>query len=331
MVENFLPTASLENLQQRADTLKRIRAFFDQRRFLEVETPLLSHDIVVDRYIQPISVSARDVIGMATASSDEDPRLWLQTSPEFGMKRLLAAGATAIYQISKAFRAEERGRLHNPEFTMLEWYRVGDDLQAGMDLLSDFVTEILRRKPVARLTYQQAFQKAISIDPHSISTEELRELCRLHGIETSTFQSEKLNRDFWLNLILTHLVEKTLGFDEPTIVYDWPATQSALAIVRQAEIPVAERFELYVDGVEIANGYHELLDPDELSHRNCINNQKRMKDGNRVLPEESRLVEAMHHGLPPCAGVALGIDRLIMLTIGATSIDEVITFPIEKA
>ena len=268
---------------------------------------------------------------MGIALSDEDPRLWLQTSPEFGMKRLLAAGATAIYQISKAFRAGERGRIHNPEFTMLEWYRVGDNLQAGMDLLSNFATEILRRKPVARLTYQQVFQQAVGIDPHSISAEELRELCRSHGIETRTFQSEKFNRDFWLNLILTHLVEKTLGFDKPTIVFDWPATQSALAIVRQAETPVAERFELYVDGMEIANGYHELLDPDELAHRNCINNQLRMKDGNSVLPEESRLIEAMHHGLPQCAGVALGIDRLIMLNIGATSIDEVITFPIENA
>jgi lysyl-tRNA synthetase class 2 len=331
MAKDFLPTASLECLQQRSVILKKIRAFFDQRHFIEVETPLLSHDIVVDRYIQPISVSAKEVMGDGPALHDEDPRLWLQTSPEFGMKRLLAAGAQAIYQITKAFRSGERGRLHNPEFTMLEWYRVGDDLQKGMGLLAHFVTEVLHRKSVQRTTYQQVFEQTVGIDPHSISIEELRELCRSHGIETATFQSEEFNRDFWLNLILTHVIEKTLGVDQPTIVYDWPASQSALAIVRQVETPVAERFELYVDGMEIANGYHELLDPDELSHRNCINNQLRIKDGNRVLPEESKLIEAMHHGLPPCAGVALGIDRLVMLATGMKSINEVISFPIENA
>lgn len=331
MAKDFLPTASLECLQQRASILKKIRAFFDQRHFIEVETPLLSHDIVVDRYIQPISVSAKEVMGDGVSVHEEDPRLWLQTSPEFGMKRLMAAGAKAIYQISKAFRSGERGRLHNPEFTMLEWYRVGDDLQKGMGLLSHFVTDVLHRKTVQRMTYQQVFEQAVGIDPHSVSMDRLCNICREHGIETEAFQSEKHNRDFWLNLILTHVIEKTLGVDKPTIVYDWPASQSALAIVRPQETPVAERFELYVNGIEIANGYHELTDPDELSHRNCINNQLRIKDGNRVLPEESKLIEAMQHGLPSCAGVALGVDRLVMLATGKTTINDVISFPIENA
>ena len=331
MAKNFLPTASLERLQQRANVLKKIRAFFDRRNFIEVETPLLSHDIVVDRYIEPISVSAREVMGAEQSPFDEDPRLWLQTSPEFGMKRLLAAGAESIYQISKAFRSGERGRFHNPEFTMLEWYRVGDDLKKGMGLLAEFVKEVLNQNPVEQLTYQQVFEQSVGIDPHTISVAELRGKCRSQGIETAAFESEDHNRDFWLNLMLTHVIEKTLGVDKPIIVYDWPASQSALAVVRQGETPVAERFELYIAGMEIANGYHELLDAVELSQRNCVNNQLRIKDGNRVLPEESKLIEAMLHGLPPCSGVALGVDRLVMLATETTSISDVISFPIENA
>ena len=331
MAKNFLPTASLECLQQRATILKKIRAFFDRRNFIEVETPLLSHDIVVDRYIEPISVSAKEVMGNQQSAQEEDPRLWLQTSPEFGMKRLLAAGATAIYQVAKAFRSGERGRFHNPEFTMLEWYRVGDDLKKGMDLLAEFVSEVITKKPVDRLTYRQVFEQSVGIDPHAISVDDLCVQCRAHGIETASFESEEHNRDFWLNLMLTHVIEKTLGVDKPIIVYDWPASQSALAVVRPEETPVAERFELYVAGMEIANGYHELLDADELSHRNCVNNQLRIKDGNRVLPEESKLIEAMQHGLPPCSGVALGVDRLVMLATETTSINDVISFPIENA
>ena len=199
MAKNFLPTASLERLQQRANVLKKIRAFFERRNFIEVETPLLSHDIVVDRYIEPISVSAREVMGDEQSPFDEDPRLWLQTSPEFGMKRLLAAGAESIYQISKAFRSGERGRFHNPEFTMLEWYRVGDDLEKGMGLLAEFVKEVLNQNPVEKLTYQQVFEQSVGIDPHTISVAELRGKCRSQGIETAAFESEDHNRDFWLN------------------------------------------------------------------------------------------------------------------------------------
>ncbi len=330
MREDFLPTASLQRLEQRAVILKRIRAFFEQRHFLEVETPILSHDIVVDRYIEPISIPAKNVLPGSRCAESEN-QLWLQTSPEFSMKRLLAAGAVAVYQISKAFRSNERGRIHNPEFSMLEWYRAGDDMQTGMALLSEFACEMLGQQQIDWMTYQRIFEREIDVNPHDVSIEKLQAICEDHGIETRHFPSEKHNRDFWLNLLLTHVIEQKLGFSQPVIVYDWPASQSALAIVRHDDPPVAERFELYVNGIEIANGYHELLDADELSSRNSVVNQLRLQDGNHLLPEESRLIAAMRSGIPACAGVALGVDRLVMLMTGATSIDEVIAFPFENA
>lgn len=327
---DFLPTASMERLQQRAAILKKIREFFDSRHFIEVETPILSHDIVVDRYIEPISVSARDILPNIKCADDE-LLLWMQTSPEFGMKRLLAAGASAVYQITKAFRSGERGRLHNPEFTMLEWYRTGDDMLAGMNLLAELTCSLLGSKQAQRATYQQVFEQHAGINPHLVSIDHLQSVCEQHGIPTQDFANERQNRDFWLNLLLTHVIEKRLGMDQPLIVFDWPASQSALAMVRDGDPPLAERFELYVNGIEIANGYHELLDADELANRNSINNHLRMKDGNRLLPEESHLISAMRSGIPACAGVALGVDRLVMLATGANSINEVIAFPIENA
>ena len=331
MKNDFLPTASLERLEHRATILRRIRDFFHARNFIEVETPLLSHDICVDRYIQPISVAANVVTGLRNPLNSAGERLWLQTSPEFGMKRLLAAGAVAIYQITKCFRCGERGQLHNPEFTMLEWYRVGDDLHSGMDLLAEFTAELLGRPQTDRLSYRQVFDQHVGMDPHSVSIDQLIEFCRAEGILPEDFTNERNDRDFWLNLILSRRVEGNLGIETPTLVYDWPASQSALAIVRDGDIPVAERFELYVDGIEIANGYHELLDSEVLVKRNSANNLLRVEDGKNTLPEDSRLIAAMRNGIPACAGVALGVDRLVMLLTGAKSLEEVLTFPIEIA
>jgi lysyl-tRNA synthetase class 2 len=337
MKRNFLPTASLERLRQRANILKNVRSFFDQREFMEVETPVLSRDTVIDQHIQPIGIPAKTILENTVPTSGEQTQLWLQTSPEFGMKRLLAAGADAIYQISKSFRAGERGRLHNPEFTMLEWYRVGDDMASGIELLAEFAVELLGKTGCQRQSYQQVFELHAGVDPHASSAEQLQTACQDHGLDISSFSEESNHKDFWLNLLLSEVIESKLGVNQPTIVYDWPASQSALAIVREERNPngesveLAERFELYVDGVEIANGYHELLDADELARRNSINNQLRLKDGSKLLPEESYLLAAMQHGLPACAGVALGIDRLVMLATGANSIEEVMTFPFENA
>lgn len=322
----FRPTASWEHLRLRADLLRRLRQFFDSRGFLEVDTPLLSADTVVDRHLDPLRVTLFD----DARRPEEGRTLWLQTSPEFAMKRLLAAGATAIYQVTHAFRGGERGRLHNPEFTMAEWYRVGDGLHDGLQLLSDLAEILLARGTAERRTYREAFLQHAGIDP---LTSDVRELAaRAHALELSVPAGLDLqDRDGWLDLLLVECVEPQLGQQRPTILYDYPASQSALARVRDEEPPVAERFELYVRGIELANGYHELLDPAILRRRNQEVNRQRQADGKPLLPEDSRLLAAMTSGLPPCTGVALGFDRLVMVAAGAEEIAAVMTFPVEGA
>ena len=327
MKNDYLPTATIETLRARADVVRKVRRFFDERHFFEVETPLLSHDIVVDRYLHPVGVSKKKVTAVG---SDADQQLWLQTSPEFGMKRLVAAGALAIYQIGKCFRQSETGAMHNPEFTMLEWYRVGDDMQLGMDLLSEFVECILETPKSRRLTYRVAFLEHANVDPFECSVGDLKVAAEKFDI-TVEMATEEHCRDDWLNLILSQIIEPVLSVEQPTIIYDWPASQSALSIVRAGEYSVAERFEMYVNGIELANGYNELLDAEELSRRNSLNNQQRVKDGSHLLPEDSRLLDAMRCGMPSCAGVALGMDRLVMLSVGANSIRDVLAFPIDRA
>ncbi len=327
MNDDFLPSAQIDALKHRADVLRKLRRFFDDRDFFEVETPLLSHDIVIDRHLHPVGIPKNQITGV---DSNSNELLWLQTSPEFGMKRLVASGAAAIYQIGKAFRRSETGEMHNPEFTMLEWYRVGDNLKTGMDLLAELIEEILKQPKTKRVSYRQIFLQHVGVDPFSCAVSDLKSVATEHGI-TIEMACEASARDEWLNLILSRLIEPKLGFDGGVIIYDWPASQAALAVIRQEEIPVAERFEIYVKGVELANGYHELLDADELARRNSVVNQERLKDGQPLLPEESRLLHAMRAGLPACAGVAVGVDRLILLALGMKRINEVIAFPIDRA
>lgn len=313
----------IENLKQRAELLKRLRAFFDAREFFEVETPLLSADVVVDRHIEPIHVSQLNA-GVAEGPSS----LWLQTSPEFAMKRLLAEGAEKIYQICKAFRNSERGPQHNPEFTMLEWYRVGDDYEQGRNLLADFAKSVFSCDQVDQVSYSEAFQSQFGLCPLTSSQEQLLELA--HANTQVKFGGSE-SRDEVLNALLSECLEPTLGLRRPLILFDFPASQSALARIRRDSPPVAERFELYYRGVELANGYHELSDPVELLARNHTVNQQRVADGNQPLRPESRLLDAMRKGLPDCCGVAVGVDRLLMLQLGAETIEEIISYPIEFA
>ncbi|MBW3596366.1 MAG: EF-P lysine aminoacylase GenX [Planctomycetes bacterium] len=322
----FRPTASWQNLRLRAELLRRVRRFFDERGFLEVETPLLSADTVIDRHLDPLAVTLPD----DAREPGVGRRMWLQTSPEFAMKRLLAAGAEAIFQVAKAFRAAERGRLHNPEFTMIEWYRAGDSMEAGMKLLSELAETLLERGPAERISYREAFQNRLGVDPHAAGAAELAALAKSRGIATPQGW-DIADRDAWLELLLSEFVEPRLGSGRPAILYDYPAGQAALAVVREENPPVGERFELYVEGIELANGYHELLDAEELRRRNSRINRARQDDGKPPLPEESRLLAAMESGLPPCAGVAMGFDRVVMLAAGANSIEEVIPFPVENA
>jgi len=333
MSADYLPTASVDALRRRAALLAKTRRFFDSRGFLEVETPLLSHDTVVDRHLDPIPVTLL-----------RDPRqpqhgvtMWLQTSPEFGMKRLLAGvgrgssnlvgrgspdpALTAIYQVTKAFRGgSEVGPLHNPEFTILEWYRVGDDYAAGRALLADLAEDLLRLGRPDELTYREAFLRYAKVDPFG----DLPPAASL-GLPPTA------DRDLILDYLLTKRVEPHLGLDRPTILFDYPPNQAALAQVRPGNLPLAERFELYTRGIELANGYHELLDSAALRDRNRNSNELRAADGKYTLPEDSRLLAAMDHGLPACCGCALGFDRLVMISLGASSIEEVMSFPIDRA
>lgn len=321
---DFRPTANWQRLRLRADLLARARAFFARDGFLEVETPLLSADTVVDRHLDPLVVTLPD-----------DPRtpqagrpLWLQTSPEFGMKRLLAAGGEAIYQITRAFRAAEHGQLHNPEFTIVEWYRRGDSMQQGMARLGQLAEELLGTLPAEPIRYADAFRLHVGADPHTATRDELANLARQWGIDVAG-QSE-LDRDGWLNLLLAHLVEPQLGQAAPTILFDYPASQAALARV-EGDPAVAKRFELYVRGIELANGYDELTDAQELRRRVAAANRQRGLDGKPALPEQSRLLAAMDNGLAPSCGVALGFDRVVMLAAGAATLAEVMAFPIDRA
>ncbi len=323
---DFRPTAPWQNLLLRAELLRRVRRFFEDRGFWEVETPLLSADTVVDRHLDPLGVVLPD----DPRCPEVGRRVWLQTSPEFAMKRLLAAGAHAIFQVTRAFRAGERGRLHNPEFTMVEWYRVDDSMLTGMALLSELSETLLERGPAEQVSYRDVFESQVGVNPHRTSASELAEIAEAKGIATPQGWDVD-DCDAWLELLLSELVEPHLGQGRPTILYDYPATQAALAVVRHGEQPVGERFELYASGIELANGYHELLDPAELRRRNARVNRDRQADGKPALPEESRLLAAMEHGLPPCTGVALGFDRVAMLAAGAQCIEQVLAFPIERA
>jgi lysyl-tRNA synthetase class 2 len=258
--------------------------------------------------------------------------LFLQTSPEFGMKRLLAAGVGPIYQITRSFRNGERGPLHNPEFTILEWYCPGDGYSQGMQLLADFSSELSGAASVERLTYHQVFQEHYQIPPHTAALPQLQEAAQQAGLNPPA--SLGSDRDGWLDFLLTERIQPCLGQTAPVILCDYPASQAALAQTRTdatLDCLIAERFELYWQGIELANGYHELLDPAVLRSRNSINNSLRVGDGKTALPEQSRLLTAMEHGLPACSGCALGLDRLLMLLSGAKCIGQALAFPLERA
>ncbi|HUG93916.1 MAG TPA: EF-P lysine aminoacylase EpmA [Planctomycetaceae bacterium] len=353
-LRDSLPTASLTTLRLRAGLRAALRRFFERHGYLEVETPILSHDVVVDAHLEPF-VTRWDAAGggLAAAGAVAGGReLFLQTSPEFGMKRLLAAGATAIYQVTRGFRNGERGRLHNPEFTLIEWYRTGDTHHDQMDfaeeLVASFFAEAERltayehqpeaptrdvdslARPFSRITYDDAFAQFAGSRVLDPCASDLAALAARHGIAAPPGLAPD-DRDGWLNLLLAELVEPRLGVERPTFLYDYPASQGALARLRPDDPRVAERFELYIQGVEICNGYHELLDADELRRRMGEQAELRRREGRRALPMENRLLEAMESGLPACSGVALGFDRLLMAAVGAGSLDEVTAFPIDRA
>lgn len=313
--DDWRPTASREALERRAALLGRIRAFFAARGVVEVETPLLGSATVTDPHLTSFRVAG-----------GESP-LYLQTSPELAMKRLLAAGSGPVYQLAKAFRQGEAGRLHNPEFTILEWYRPGWDHHALLDEVDALLAEVLGTPAAERVTYAELFARHLGVDAHRDGAERLRAAAAGHGLG----EVGGLDRDGWLQLLLSHVVEPRLGRGRPSFVLDFPVSQAALARVRDGDPPVAERFEVYVEGVELANGFHELADPAEQRRRFERDLAERRARGLAEVPIDERLLAALESGLPDCAGVALGVDRLAMLEAGAGSLAEVMAFPLDRA
>jgi lysyl-tRNA synthetase class 2 len=314
------PTAGLESLRRRADLLALLRRFFAEREVLEVETPLLATGTATDVHLHSLS---------CLLESPEGPRrLFLQTSPEFAMKRLLAAGSGPIYQISKAFRDGEVGRLHNPEFTLLEWYRPGFDHHALMDEVDALLGAVLSCPRGERLTYRAAFERHLGLDPHRATVAELASVATSQGIDL--VGAAPTDRDGWLQLLMAVLIEPQFDPSRPTFIMDFPASQAALARIRPGDPPLAERFEAYVGGVELANGFHELADTVEQRKRFLVDLEQRRRAGLPAVPLDERFLAALEVGLPDCAGVALGVDRLLLLATGARDLTEVVAFPISR-
>ncbi|HJS74471.1 MAG TPA: EF-P lysine aminoacylase EpmA [Vicinamibacteria bacterium] len=314
------PTATLAALRLRARLLTRTREFFAQRGVLEVETPILGSSTATDPHIESVPCS----VGGS--------RRFLQTSPELFMKRLLAAGSGPIYQLSKVFRDGESGSRHSPEFTLLEWYRPGLDHHGLMDEVDELLQEVLGCGASVRETYAAAFEREVGIDPHRASACDLSTRAEARGLVAAS--SRTFSREDWLHLLMAEVVEPRLGSARPHFLYDFPRELSALARVRKGErgaADVAERFEVYFRGLELANGYHELTDASEQRERFLADLESRSALGRALPPIDERMIAALAHGLPPCAGVALGFDRLVMIAADAKSIDAVLSFSSERA
>lgn len=320
---DWRPSASHEALRLRAALLARARQFFAERAVLEVETPLMVRHAVSDANLGSWRVQH---------PSRQTPAAWLATSPEYAMKRLLAAGSGDIYQLGRVFRVDESGRLHQPEFTMLEWYRVGFDLAAIVEETGELINALLCRagrapRAVKRRRWAEVLRAATGLDPLACGTQELAERARQEGLRGA----DGLDRDALLDFLMGVSVGPTLGLEAIEVITHYPASQAALARLDPEDARVALRFEAYLDGMELANGYVELTDAREQRERFERDAAQRRARGLPAVQIDSALLAALEHGLPPCAGVALGFDRLVMCAAGARRIDEVISFRSEDA
>ena len=315
------PSASIKNLLTRAKLIEEIRRFFTDRGLLEVETPVLSEFGVTDVHLATFSTEFISPFG------EQSKTLWLSTSPEYHMKRLLAAGSGPICQIGKVFRNEEAGNRHNPEFTMLEWYRPHFDMYRLINEVDDLLQQILECPPAESMSYQFAFQQYVGLDPLSADLAELVEKAKKHQL----MGAENESRDTLLQFLFSAVVEPQIGQEAPVVVYHFPASQAALAQISSEDLRVAERFEFYYKGLELANGFHELSDAREQLRRFQQDNLQREKMGLPVRTIDTRLLSALQAGIPNCSGVALGVDRLLMIAMGAEHIKEVISFAIDNA
>jgi lysyl-tRNA synthetase class 2 len=323
-MSDWQPTASFEAMRLRAALYARIRTFFAERDVLEVETPVLSRAGNTEPNIASFSLEF-------SGRTDGAPRTrWLRTSPEFALKRLLAAGIGDCYELGRVFRDGEAGGRHNPEFTMLEWYRIGWDHQRLIGESADVVNAALalvgRQATLQRIAFRDLYWQRLGIDPLTADS------AILHGaLGDVEIDPEGLGRDDWLDLLMTHKLQPVFDRDRLMAVYDYPASQCALARIRAGDVPVAERFELYLGPLELANGYHELGDADEQRMRFERDLSVRGQRGVAAPPVDEYLLSALRAGLPDCAGVALGVDRLLMAMAGSDGIAATLAFPFQRA
>ena len=323
-MSDWAPTADMRAIRLRARLNAAIRGFFARRDVLEVETPVLSQAGNTEPNIASFSLEF-------SGRTNGAPRTrWLRTSPEYALKRLLAAGIGDCYELGRVFRDGEAGARHNPEFTMLEWYRVGWDHQRLIDEVAELINAALalvdRHATLERIAWRDLYRERLAIDPVTANDGELQ-----RALGDVRVDPQGLTRDDWLDLLLTHRLQPGFADDTMLAVFDYPASQAALARLRPGDPPLAERFELYLGPLELANGYHELIDPDEQRARFERDVSMREARGSVAPPIDERLLSAMRSGLPPCAGVALGIDRLLMAMLGSTRIADVLAFPFDRA
>ena len=304
-------------MEARAVLLSDIRTFFADRKVMEVETPVLSQAGNSDPNIHSITTDSR-------------AKKYLRTSPEYAMKRLLASGHRDIYEMGRVFRAGEAGRHHNPEFTLLEWYRLGWNY---LDL-ADETTELIRccghgqfdDWPVNRVTYRELFLHETGLDPLTCDESDLESCARERGIHAGPMDQRE-----WLDLVLSQVIQGALPGETFTVLYEFPPEQAALARIRGGDTPVAERFEIYLGQMELANGYQELTDAGEQLQRFQRESALATGRGEETVPIDRNLVSALRHGLPECAGVALGVDRLLMSCLKLDRIDGVLAFGTDRA
>jgi len=321
-VNDWAPAARIATLELRAAMLRAAREYFAATRALEVDTPTLGAAAVTDIHLASIQARANG------------QRRFLHTSPEYAMKRLLAAGCGDIWQICKVYRDGESGRWHNPEFTLIEWYRLGLDHHALMSDVERLIAAMLPPSRASshsgeraeRLSYHDAMQLHAGIDPFQDATPMF--IAKLDSAGIDVPQDLHQDRDACLDLIMSTLVGPRLGHERLCFIYDYPASQAALARLRG---PVASRFEAYLDGIELANGFHELTAPAEQRARFLSDARERERRGLPPMPMDERFLAALEQGLPECSGVALGFDRLVMCASGARHIDEVLAFPFARA
>ena len=321
MTDNWKPGASLEILKTRARVLQSIRAFFAARDVLEVETPILSKSAITDPQLESF------------VTQFNQANYYLHTSPEFYMKRLLASGTGDIFQIARVFRVDEQGRNHNPEFCMLEWYRLGFDHHALMDemeeLIKNIFSEIQGNVSFERISYQQAFQNKLGIDPLESDAKQLQQCVRDNNISIPRGMDID-NKDMWLDWLMVMSIGPSFSKNGFTFLYDYPASQAALARLSENDSRVAHRFELFAGELELANGFYELTDADEQSVRFTNENRLREQRGQKTMPIDQLLLDALKAGMPECSGVAIGLDRLLMVLTQKKHIRDVISFETDE-